>query len=82
MEITVQMKNSDNNVLETFKPNRQTGIVTLMLPLGFYLAKRVVDYAVRVSYLTPNKAEATCTGKLDLRETSLLVATPDQIDLV
>lgn len=80
VEITVQMKSSANNILQVFNPARPTGIVTLMLPVGFYLAKRVVDYALRVSYLTPNKAELTRAGKFDLRANSLLVETPGQVD--
>ncbi|MEQ1746361.1 MAG: hypothetical protein ABMA02_13110 [Saprospiraceae bacterium] len=72
VELSVQMKDSANNVVEVFTGTRKTGIVTLRLPIGFYLASRVVDYALRITYRDPAKAEQTRTGKINLRENSLL----------
>lgn len=78
VEISVQMKNSANNVLRVFDSARQTGIITLFLPVGFYLAARVIDYALRISYQDPTKAEQTRSGKMNLRESSLLALSTDQ----
>lgn len=53
-----------------------------LLPVGFYLAKRIIDYALRVSYLTPNKVELTLAGKFDLRANNLLVGSLYQVDSI
>lgn len=80
VEVTVQMKDSTNNVIAVFTAAKQTGLLTLRLPVAFYLAKRVVDYALRVIYQDPSKAEDTYVSQLDLREGSLLMASPEQIN--
>lgn len=80
VEITVQMKDSTNNVIEMYTVVKQTGVLTLRLPVAFYLAKRVVDYALRVTYHDPKKTEDTYVNQLDLRESSLLMASPEQIN--
>jgi hypothetical protein len=80
VEITVQMKNSSNNILEVFSPTKPEGIITLMLPLGFYLSSRIVEYALRITHNTPSKPDKARTGTLDLRKTSLLISTPTLAD--
>jgi hypothetical protein len=80
VEITVQMKQSSNNIIETFNASKMTGILALRLPISFYLASRVIEYALRISYHDVNKPESVVVRKHDLRESPILVASADELD--
>jgi hypothetical protein len=70
IELITQLKNTANNLTFRFDAANQTKSSQLSLPLGFYLSKRVMDYAVTTQL--KNGTRTIKTGKMNLREGAIL----------
>ncbi|MEN9612434.1 MAG: hypothetical protein RLZZ628_3248 [Bacteroidota bacterium] len=70
IELITQLKNTANNLTFHFDAANQTKSNSLSLPLGFYLSKRVMDFAVTTQL--KNGTRTIKTGKINLREGAIL----------
>jgi hypothetical protein len=70
IELITQLKQTANNLTFRFDAANQTRSSQLSLPLGFYLSKRVLNYAVTTQL--KNGSRTIKIGKINLREGAIL----------